>query len=285
MITVIRAEPFTNIVAGHGEGPVWDERSGRLLSVDLFEGDVLATTRDGNTRKHHIAEVAAALRPRVRGGYVMGIDRGFALLDDSLVVKRRLDDLWDDSGVRMNEGGCDPWGRFYCGSMAFDAEPGAGTLYRLGTDLTTQTVRTGVTISNGLEWSPSGDRAYYVDTPTQSVEIITVGQDRELGPTLERIDIHPDYGSPDGIALDADDGLWVALWGGGAVHRYSATGALTTVVEVPTPHVTACTFGGPYLSTLFITTSRHGRADDGEAGRIFACTPGQHGLPTRHFTG
>jgi sugar lactone lactonase YvrE len=115
--------------------------------------------------RHHVGAVAAALRPRTDGGAVLALEHGFALADASLTTVRYLGDLWTDPGIRMNDGGCDPDGRFYCGSMAYAETPGAGSLYRLDPDGTATRVPTGVTISNGLAWSPEGGTAYYVDTP------------------------------------------------------------------------------------------------------------------------
>src|SRR5690606_36968367 len=114
--------------------------------------------------------IAAALRPRRGGGAVIGVERGFALEEPDGTLSM-LDELWTDAGVRMNEGGCDPDGRFYCGSMAYDKAPGAGKLYRLDPDGSTHVVLDHVTISNGIEWSPDGPRAYYNDTETYRVDV------------------------------------------------------------------------------------------------------------------
>ncbi|MDQ3879909.1 MAG: SMP-30/gluconolactonase/LRE family protein, partial [Chloroflexota bacterium] len=120
----MKAEQVTARVAYHGEGPVWWERWGGLRWLDMLAGDVLSLAADGSVARRHVAAVVAALRPRRQGGAVLGIERGFALEhpDGTLAPLR---ELWADEGVRMNEGGCDPDGRFYCGSMAYDKTPGA----------------------------------------------------------------------------------------------------------------------------------------------------------------
>jgi len=278
----VRAEPFTDPVAYHAEGPVWSESWGGLRWVDMLAGDVLSLAADGSVTRRSVGTIAAALRPRAGGGAVIGVERGFVLEapDGELTG---LGELWDDPGVRMNDGGCDPAGRFYCGSMAYDHRPGAGALYRLDPDGTVEVAMRDVTISNGLEWSPDGSRAYYNDTATGEVSAL----DADLTARRTFARIASDDGAPDGLTVDAEGGVWVALYGGSAVHRYTPSGALDAVVELPVTKATACTFGGPDLRTLFITTSREDLPDDEqpEAGSVFACTPGVAGLPARTFAG
>src|SRR5690349_10219562 len=281
----MRAERLTDRVAFHGEGPVWSESWGGLRWVDMLAGDVLSFGSDGAVRRRHVGTVAAALRPRRGGGAVIAVERGFALedADGSLTT---LDPIWSDPGVRMNEGGCDPDGRFWCGSMAYDQAPGAAALYRLDPDGSVHTALEGVTVSNGLDWSPDGSLAYYDDTATHRVDVFDY--DRDTGLTARHPFVRlPDDGNPDGLTVDAEGGVWVALFGGGAVHRYTPAGVLDVVVEVPTPQVTACTFGGPGRDQLFITTSREGMApdDDPLAGSLFRADVGVPGRPVREFAG
>jgi sugar lactone lactonase YvrE len=234
--------------------------------------------------------VAAAFRPRRDGGLVLADERGFALLHDDLTVQRRLPDLWDDPGVRMNEGGADPAGNFWCGSMAYDESTGAGALYRLTPDLTVTKVLDGVTISNGFGFSPDGTRAYYVDTPTRQVDVFDHA-DGTLTNRRTAVEIADGPGAPDGLTVDAEGCLWVALFGGSAVHRYSPDGELLAVVPIPAAQVTACTFGGPDLDRLYVTTSREGldaeaRGEQPLAGALFtADVPGVRGLPVLEFAG
>jgi sugar lactone lactonase YvrE len=282
----MRAEQVTDAVAYHGEGPVWSERWGGLRWVDMFAGDMLSLASDGTITREHVGEIAAAIRPRRDGGAVLGVERGFALQDPDGTVES-LPELWDDENLRMNEGGCDPDGRFYCGSMAYDKQPGAGAVYRLDPDATVTVVLEGVTVSNGLDWSPDGSRAYYNDTDTYRTDVFDY--DAESGLTARRpfVEVPPDVGRPDGLTVDSDGGVWVAMNGGGAVHRYTPEGDLDVVVEVPARKVTACTFGGPRLDELFITTSREdlAPADDPLAGSVFRAEPGVRGLPVREFAG
>jgi sugar lactone lactonase YvrE len=217
---------------------------------------------------------------------VIAVERGFVLedADGSLVV---LDELWSDPGVRMNEGGCDPHGRFYGGSMAYDKRPGGGALYRLDPDGSVRSILERVTISNGLEWSPDGSLAYYADTATQRIDAFDY--DGEAGLTSRRpfVDLSAEGLRPDGLTVDAEGGVWVALSNGGAVRRYTAEGKLDNVVELPARKVTACTFGGSRLDQLFVTTSREGLAADQYplAGSLFRVDVGMAGIAAREFGG
>ena len=282
----MRAEQVTGPVAYHGEGPVWSERWGGLRWVDMLAGDILYLAADGAIDRRHVGTVAAVLRPRRQGGAVIGVERGFAL-EDADGTLEYLGELWSDTHVRMNEGGCDPDGRFYCGSMAYDQRPGAGALYRLDPDGSVHVVLENVTISNGLEWSPDGSRAYYTDTPTQRIDVFDYDGDSGLTGRRPFAEVPAEAGGPDGLTVDEEGGVWVALYGGGAVRRYTPEGVLDEVIEVPAKQVTACTFGGSDLDQLFITTSREGLGDgdDPLAGSLFRSAVGVTGLRVREFAG
>lgn len=283
------AEQLTGVCAEHGEGPFWDEVHGRLLIVDLLRGALVAVEPSGATARHELGGVTAALRARRGGGFVLATERGFRLLSAELTPVGDEVPAFDDPLVRMNDGGCDPQGRFYCGTMAYAQTPGAGTLYRLDTDLSVHPVLTGVTISNGLQWHADGRHAYYNDTPTGRVDRYEF--DPHTGRLDNRrtlVDIEPGTGHPDGMALDEAGGVWVALWDGSAVHRYDGgTGRLTERVELPVRQVTACTFGGTGGTTLYITTSREGLGNSAEpaAGAVFAVETGVRGATPFAFAG
>jgi sugar lactone lactonase YvrE len=241
----------------------------------------------GEVSRDHVGTVAAVLRPRAGGGVVIGVERGFAFANDDLSNVEPLGALWTDPTVRMNEGGCDPQGRFYCGSMAYDGAKGRGRLYRLEPNGTTHVVLPEVSVSNGLAWSPGGDLAYYVDTPTQRIDVFDFDPGSGLHDRRPFVLIDPALGSPDGLTVDASGCVWVALFGGSAVHQYSPLGRLEQVVEVLVSQVTACNFGGTGLDELYITTSRKGLGDttEGAAGALFAASVGVVGQPVIAFAG
>jgi sugar lactone lactonase YvrE len=279
----LKAEQVTDPVAYHGEGPVWSQRWGGLRWLDMVAGDVLSLEADGTVARRHVATVVAAIRPRSQGGAVLGVERGFALEDPDGTITH-LGDLWTDESVRMNEGGCDPDGRFYCGSMAYDKRQRAGALYRLDPDGSTHVVIESVTVSNGLDWSPDGSLAYYNDTDTHRVDVF----DYEPGAGLSRRrPFVQTPGRPDGLTVDGEGAVWVALSDGGSVRRYTPGGVLDEMIELPVTKVTACTFGGARLDELYITTSRENLEPGSEphAGSLFRAIPGVAGVPVREFAG
>ena len=281
----MRAQQVTGPELFHGEGPVWHPGWGGLRFVDMLAGDVMTLRADGGLDRLHVGSVAAVVRPRVGGGAVIGVERGFALEDPDGTITT-LPELWSTTDVRMNEGGCDPDGRFYCGSMAYDQTEGAASLYRLDPDGSTRVVLDGVTVSNGLEWSPDGALAYYDDTPTG--EIAVFDYDRAHGLTNRRtFAALPDDGRPDGLTVDAEGGVWAAAYGAGLVYGFSPDGTLVERVEVGAANTTACTFGGEGLDRLFITTSKENADLDADplAGSLFVAEVGVRGRPVRPFAG
>ncbi|WP_019547345.1 SMP-30/gluconolactonase/LRE family protein [Streptomyces sulphureus] len=286
----MRAEQITAAEADHGEGPVWWAPWGGLRFVDMLAGDVLTLHDDGSVSRTHVGTVAAALRPRIGGGAVIALERSFALASrDDLSDATELAEVWTDPAVRFNDGGCDPDGRFYCGSMAYDAAPGAASLYRLtpGAENAPRAVLDGVTVSNGLGFDPGGTHAYYNDTATGRTDVFDYDSEAGLHTRRPFVTFAEQSGMPDGLCVDAEGGVWVALWGGSAVHRYGPDGFLDMVVEVAASQVSACTFGGRELDTLYVTTSRTGLRTGAEpaAGAVFAVRPGITGLPTLPYAG
>ncbi len=280
-------EQLTEPVAFHGEGPVWSPTWGGLKWLDMLAGDILTLLPSGDVERRSVGAVAAAIRPRATGGAVIATERGFAIDQGDGAPIDYLPEVFHDSHLRMNEGGCDPDGRFYCGSMAWDKAQGRGSLYRLDAGRHVTEVLAGVTISNGLDWSPDETLAYYVDSATQQIDVFDY--DRDLGLLHRRsfVQIAEASGAPDGLTVDADGFVWVALWGGSAIHRYRPDGTLDGIVRMPVSQVTAITFGGPRLDQLFITTSREGLPKGAEpnAGALFRHLPHVRGQPARAYEG
>lgn len=287
----MRAEPIAQPHAFHAEGPIWwpewsMQGPGELKYVDMMNGDVL-TIRGEDVERVHVGKVAAALRPRGKGGAIVAVERGFALSErNDLSDLQTMQPMWSDESVRFNDGGCDPAGNFFCGTMAYDKHEGGASMYRLTTDGMATQVFSNVTISNGIGWSPEGETAYYNDTPTRMIQAFDWSPDAGLTNPRPWATLGDDVaGDPDGLWVDQEGGVWIALYGGGCVHRY-LDGKLSEVVEVPgVSNVTACTFGGDDLQTLFITTTRE-NIPDGEqplAGAVFSARPGVGGMPVAPF--
>jgi sugar lactone lactonase YvrE len=281
------AEQYTDPLAEHGEGPVWWPGWGGLAWVDMLAGDILRIDGAGPVQRWKVGPVAAAFRPRRSGGLVIATEHEFVLADAFGEPTRTAAGVLNDPTVRFNDGGCDPTGGFWCGTMAYDQSPGRGELFRLDPDGTVERVLGDVTVSNGLAWTADGAHAYYIDTPTGRIDLFDADGAAGLSDRRPFVRIDPADGHPDGLTLDADGRVWVALWGGSAVRCYGVDGNLVEVVDLPASRVTACTFGGAELDELFITTSRQGD-DTGEhptAGAVFRYRPGVRGVPASTFAG
>lgn len=284
----LTAERLTDSVAHHAEGPCWSPSWGGLRWVDMTAGDVLSFGAEGEVLRTHVDDVVACVRPRATGGAVLAVERGLALEDpDGAVGPPEL--LWSSPQLRMNEGGVAPDGSLYVGSMAYDQAEGAATLYRVRPDLTWEEVLPGVTVSNGIAWSPDGALAYYNDTPTGKVDVFDWSEAAGLTNRRTFVVPQPEEGDvyPDGLTVDSAGAVWVALYGAGQVHRYTASGELDSVVEVGARQSTACCLGGDDLRTLYITTSRENLAPDEDlaAGSLFSVRVDVPGLPVLPFAG
>lgn len=280
---MLRAEQITDAVAYHGEGPCWSPTWGGLRWVDMLAGDLLTLGDDGEVDRLHVGDVAAFVRPRSRGGYVVGLERGLGLADAPNDAPTPLPELWSDPGVRMNEAGCDPWGALYAGSMAYDAALGGATLYRIMPAGQVEVVLDDVTISNGIDFSPDGARAHYNDTATGRTDVFDVvgGRLTNRQPFTSGAEE-----SPDGLVVDSAGNVWVALNGDGRVRCVSPSGDVLAEVELPVRLVTACTLGGPDLRDLYITTSRENLDDpEPEAGALFRVRVDVPGRPVLPFGG
>jgi sugar lactone lactonase YvrE len=289
--------PWSAIAGLLTEGPRWHAERGELLWVDIL-GRTLHRGRpglDGSlesvetiTLDRHVGAVA----PATSGGYVLAASTGFLYVDDVGAVRELAQPAAGRRDVRMNDGACDAHGRFWAGTMAYDESPGAGALYRLELDGSCTTVLTGLTISNGIGWSPDGATMFLADSGTGRIDAFDF--DASSGEIARRrtiVAIEEPGVAPDGLTVDEDGGIWVALWGGGAVRRYGPDGALLTAVPLPVDRPTSCAFGGRDRSTLFVTTARHGLdvaalSRQPHAGRVFRIEGlGVRGAPCAPYRG
>ncbi len=279
------------------EGPRWHEEAGELLWVDIlgawFHRGRIAT--DGSLElvtsvaiDRHVGAVA----PVVGGGYVLAAGAGFLYLDPAGVVGELAQPEAGRGDVRMNDGACDPQGRFWAGTMAYDESPGAGVLYRLDLDGGCTKVLTGLTISNGIGWSPDGATMYLADSGTGCVEAFDFdGDTGTISGRRTLVRIEQPEAAPDGLTVDEEGGIWVALWDGGAIRRYAPDGSRLATVPLPVERPTSCAFGGPDRATLFVTTARAGLdevalARQPEAGRLFRIDGlGVRGMPCAPYRG
>ena len=267
-----------------GEGPCWEPSAGALYWTDIPAHQIHRLAADGTHTAWDAGQPVGAVVTRAAGGLALAAKDGFWALDPATGQQVLLAHVEADVPEnRMNDGACDSAGRFFAGTMAEDESPGAGALYRLGPDHGVTRLVTGLSISNGIGWNLDESRMYYVDSLTHRIDVFDY--DPASGAIGNRRVFARAGGNeviPDGLAVNADGYLWVALWGGGAVVRYRPDGQPVQTLEIPAAHVTSCAFGGVELATLYITTA----AGPGTgAGALFACQPGPTGLPAHPFRG
>ena len=284
MTRVLEAEIAFPAQCELAEGPVWDAARGLLRWVDILPGHVHVL--DPVTGAHtwfEAGDPVGTFGLTRDGGLVLALVDGFALAGPEGQDLRRLGEFTVDRAVvRFNDGKPDPWGNFWAGTMAWQEEGGPPcSLYRLSPDGAVTELIGGVGLSNGLDWSDDRRSFYYADSPSGGVDLF--GTDPETGALSNRRRfISVSDGIPDGLTLDVEGCLWLAVWGTGELHRYTPDGQLDTVVRLPVSQVTSAAFGGADLSTLYITTARESftaadLAAEPHAGDIFACTPGVTG--------
>jgi len=271
-----------------GEGPVWDAAREELVWVDVDRGLVHRRVRGREPVTLDVGQSVGCAVPRAGGGLALALRDGFALTEPGDGGAPRLVAPVEAqrSDTRMNDGACDPQGRFWAGTMSLSGDTRTAALYRLDGDLRATRVLPGISVSNGIGWSPDGSTLYHVDSPRRRIDVydFDVASGRLAGRRAV-VAIRAELGTPDGLAVDADGGVWVALWGGSAVHCYSPDGGLEERLELPVTNVTSCCFGGPGLETLYVTTAARGAAHEPLAGALFACRPGVRGLPATPFAG
>lgn len=282
-------EVLVNRRALLGEGPLWDTRRERLYWVDILRREL--HTFDPSSGDDHVvvlpAEVGAVALTCGRE-LVAAAGLGFAVVDPDSGGWRDLAGV--EVGDRMNDGACDPRGRFLAGTLTRAREPGGSALYRLENDGAVRVVD-GLTLSNGIGWSPDESIMYLVDTTDRT--IWSFSYDPRTGEIADRrpwVKVGDSQGNPDGLAVDAEGGVWVAMHWSGRIHRYRRDGVLDTVVTAPTQRVTSLAFGGPDLGDLYVTSacfsfSEQQLVDDPHAGGLFRFRPGVTGLASTRWEG
>jgi len=263
----VSIEVAVRIQAELGEGPTWDRASSTLVWVDVLASEVhrYAPARNDDAVLSVPQHVGAA-KPRSMGGLVLNLRDGIALVDRDGGKTWLV--YWARDGVRGNDAAVDPAGRLWAGTMRYDTAAGGGWLARVEPSGAAKVVLDAVTISNGIGWSPDHSRMYYIDTPEQRIDVLDY--DSDTGEATGRrplCSVEGTSGSPDGLTVDADGCVWVALWGGAAVRRYTPEGVLDREIALPVDQPTACCFGGDDLTDLYVTTARTGLDESALAAR------------------
>jgi sugar lactone lactonase YvrE len=266
-----------------GEGPVWDDRCRELVWVDIEAGLVhRLDVERSTTLTLDLGQPVGVAVPRRDGGLAVAVADGFALLPAGAARPSAVVIVDDRRNTRMNDGACDAAGRFWAGTLTYDRRATAA-LYRWDGDYPPVLVLDGVTTSNGIGWTPDGRAMLYVDTATGALDVLPFDIDTgQVGKRRRLAEIDPADGRPDGLTVDAEGGIWLALWGGSAIHRYLPDGRLDRKLQLPVSQVTSCCFGGDDLATLFVTSAARG-VRERSAGAVFACRPGCVGLASHRF--
>jgi sugar lactone lactonase YvrE len=274
----------------HPEGIVWDAGRQRLIWVDVFRGQIFSqTSGTGPPEAWSVGRAVGSVAPRQAGGLVCAVREGFGFLSEEGGFAVVAAPLLDTPDLQMNDGAVDARGRFWSGSMHLEQETGeaAGVLYCFDPESHTAAEKLGgITTSNGIGWSPDGRRCYYVDTATRRLDEFRFDVGRATLSDRTTLVALEDY--PDGLAVDTEGCIWLAMWGGWEVRRYTPSGRLDRTVRLPGSQVTTCAFGGAALDTLFIAVSPYGLDEQqlrAQRAGIFALDVGVQGLPTHEFRG
>jgi len=274
-----------------GEGPLWDAREGALFWLDINRARV--QRYDPQTKATHIFEMpmrVTALGLRERGGFVCATEKGFYFWDGKSTSLEFITHPEEGkAGARFNDGKVDRAGRFWAGTM--DPRNATSALYRLDTDLSARRMEEGITISNGIGWSPDNRKMYYADSLRYAVYEYTF--DLQSGSISERrvfIQVEKDFGVPDGLTVDSQGYVWIAFYDGWKVVRYTPDGKEDARVALPVARPTCPAFGGPALDRLYVTTAIDGLPEreleqQPQAGDVFVIEAGVKGLAEPMFAG
>lgn len=245
--------------AAVGEGPTWDQASASLLWVDLYRGVIRRDWSDGRTWSQSIGRHVGFVLPTAAGGLIAGLPEGVVRLTEDDGTELLLPLPPDDNATMINDGKCDAYGRLWFGTARVESKPWTGRLYRTDpkSGLELECVVPDCGLPNGLDWSPQHDRFYHADSVLNL--IFEYEYDIEQGRLLGRralVSLDGDDGIVDGLTVDVEGHIWVALWGSGQVRRYCANGRLDRTISLPVDYPASVCLGGPEMRTLFITTAR-----------------------------
>ncbi|GCE49562.1 sugar lactone lactonase YvrE [Thermosporothrix hazakensis] len=276
-----------------GEGPRWNEVTQRLYWVDIVNKCYYHyTPATGHYEQIHVGTQIGTLAFREQGNLILATQEGFAFWDEQT---RQLHHLINPEAekphMRFNDGAVDCQGRFWAGSMDEYEQEDTGSLYRLDPDGSLHRILTNLGISNGIGWNPDNTIMYFIDSPRRTISAFdfnattgTISNERPLVTITDAGTI------PDGLTVDSEGGIWCAHWGGAKIVRYTPDGEVERIIPIPAPHVTSCTFGGPRMDELYITTARKALSTEQLArspfsGDLFRLKVGIQGLPVYRFKG
>lgn len=256
--------PIFELQTNLGEGPVWNPSNNELYWVDINTGRYhKAILPDGKVETFTIGQRLGALALREQGGLVLAVENGFGFFEEQTQEFTLLDNFeaYNTPEIRFNDGAVDPKGRFFAGTMDREERRPIGKLYRLNQDHTLQQLEENIYISNGMGWSLDHQTFFYIDTLTHCVA--AYDYDLETGSiTNRRVFIQFSKNEyPDGMTIDSEGGFWIAFWGAAKIGHFDAKGQRIEDIPVPALQPTSCCFGGPDMTTLFITSATRGLSE------------------------
>lgn len=276
-----------------GEGAVWNQKTGELYFIDIEGKKWYAfNPKTDNLETHDLDNRIGTIVPTHDDDKViLALDNGIYEYARSTKTSKLLSDPEPNRpDMRMNDGKCDPAGRFWVGSMHLEQTIGAASLYKIEPDGSFQKMVPDVTISNGIVWSLDEKTMYYIDTPTGKVKAYDYEKSTgKINYKKDAIDVPVSLGYPDGMTIDAEGMLWIALWNGNSVTRWNPnTGELLNQVKMPAHNVSSCAFGGDDLGTLYVTSARVDMTEEEleampNSGDVFAFRPGVKGVEANFF--
>lgn len=264
------------------EGPLYHQGKNALFFVDITTGAFFwYDIEKGTLTETQLGQYLGAAIPTTGGRVLAAMTTGVYLYDEKAGLRPVCRPPQLTANLRLNDAKCDAAGRFWFGTIRlFKSVPEDGSLFCMEPDGTCRRVLEGISTSNGMDWSPDGKTMYYIDTPTNGVDAFDYDVATGAMQNRRRLATLP---HPDGMTVDAEGFLWVALWGGDKVVRCRPdTGEVVAEVPLPANHVTSCCFGGPQLDTLYITSSGQG-FDEAGHGRLYHLMPGVTGKPAHLF--
>jgi sugar lactone lactonase YvrE len=235
-----------------GEGVTWDADTASLLWVDVDQQLLHRLHAHGDHDSTRLERAASVVVPRVGGGYVAVVGLDVVTMDEDGALGSVIATLPPDGDGRANDGRCDPQGRLWVGTVDRSGARRA-KLFRIDASGDTVAVLADRALSNGIDWSPDGLRCYHADSMLRRIDELRLDARGDVRDVREFATFSA---MPDGLSVDEEGGVWVALWDGGVVQRFTAEGRLDRTVSVPGGWITNCAFGGPELRTLYITTAR-----------------------------
>ena len=280
------------VTEGHdllGEGPVWHAASGVLTWVDIFGRRIHELDPATGARRHWMMpdRISCAI-PRAGGGMIVALAHALALFDPGSGRLEEVARLDADPRHRFNDAKCDPQGRLWIGTMNEEDHLPTGALYRFD-DRGLHLAESGIATSNSLAWSPAGDILYFTDTPERRIRAYDFdGRAGTVSNRRDVITVDGDTAFPDGSAVDAEGHVWSAQWDGARLVRYTPAGAVERVIAMPVSRPTSACFGGPDMTTLFVTSAACDLTQaqlrrEPQAGAVFAVETGIVGAPVSHF--